>query len=87
MGTAHARCLQEGHIEGMVLSAVCDSDPARLAECERLFPGVARFSSAEALVKSGLVDAAIVAVPHPSHGTVGALCLSYGLHTLVEKPL
>ena len=34
-----------------------------------------------------LLQAAIVAVPHPSHAKVGIACLEAGLHTLVEKPL
>lgn len=46
MGTAHARTLYEGRIEGMSLSAVCDISDARLDACSTMFPGVQQFHSA-----------------------------------------
>ena len=87
MGTAHARNIYDGRIEGLTLTAVCDISEKRLAECETLFPGVRRFSSAKELAESGVAEAVIVAVPHPLHGEIGAMCLAHGLHTLVEKPI
>ena len=87
MGTAHANTLYQGKVNGMQLAAVCDSNAKRLGECETLFPGVARFASAEELASSGVADAVIVAVPHPMHAKIGMLCLQHGLHTLVEKPI
>ncbi len=87
MGTAHARCLAEGRVDGMSLAAVCDINPDRLDVCAQMFPGVKRFERYEDLLQSGVADAAIVAVPHPLHSVIGSACLRAGLHTLVEKPL
>ena len=41
MGTAHACTLAEGKVPGLTLAAVCDTDPARLADFASRWPGVA----------------------------------------------
>lgn len=87
MGTAHAACLYEGKIDGMELAAVCDVSPARLAECERRFPEVPRFSDWRVLTADRTVDAAIIAVPHPMHADIAIEMLKAGKHVLTEKPM
>lgn len=49
--------------------------------------GVQSFDSAEALAKSGLVDAVIVATPNFTHRAVLEPLFDAGLHILCEKPL
>src|SRR5207237_1184041 len=45
------------------------------------------FESSEKLIRSGEVDAVIIATPHYSHTTIGIDALQHGLHILVEKPI
>lgn len=83
MGTGHAKRIQGGQVPRAELAAVCDIDPKRFKE----FPGVKAFESSEELIRSGLVDAVIVATPHYGHTTIGIDALRNGIHTLVEKPI
>ena len=87
MGTAHAAWLFDGRVEGMTLAALCDVDASRREAAASRFPGVPCYESAEALLAAGVADAAIVAVPHPSHSDVAEKLLAAGLHVLVEKPI
>ena len=87
MGSAHASCVVGGRIDGLVLSALCDISPDRQAYCRDAYPDVPCFRSVEELIASGLADAVIVAVPHPSHSDVATEALRAGLHALVEKPI
>ncbi len=45
------------------------------------------FLSSSELIKSGEVDAVLIATPHYSHATIGIEALDAGLHVLMEKPL
>lgn len=87
MGTAHAVCLAEGRVNGLVLTAVCDIDPARLADFVRRWPGVAAYSCLKDLLAARCADAVLIAVPHPLHSILAAQAFDAGLHVLVEKPL
>jgi len=87
MGSAHASCIASGKIDGLFLSALCDLSPARQAYCREKYPDVPCFSSVDELLAAGVADAAIVAVPHPSHSDVAMAVLAAGLHVLVEKPI
>ncbi|MBE6634319.1 MAG: Gfo/Idh/MocA family oxidoreductase, partial [Ruminococcaceae bacterium] len=44
------------------------------------------FSSATAMMDSGLVDAICVAVPHYDHPTLAIEAMQKGLHVMIEKP-
>ena len=83
MGTAHGRNLLAGKVNGLELAAVADPDPSRHA----LFPTVPGFNTADDLIKSGTVDAILIATPHYDHVPLGVAGLDAGLHVLVEKPL
>ena len=81
MGAAHIK----NHIpqvEGLILTAVADSDTSRLEKYD--VPG---FSTSAALIESGLVDAVLICTPHFDHTESGILALNHGLHTLLEKPI
>lgn len=67
-----------------VVSAT-DPRPDALRQFERDFGG-RTFPSVEALCRSG-IDAVYIATPHPLHGPHAGLCLSFGKHVLVEKPM
>ena len=83
MGAAHARMLQEGKIRRAVLAAVCDVSP----EATKRFPSVRAFAKSEEMLRSGEIDAVLIATPHYAHVPEGIAALRSGLHVLVEKPL
>lgn len=83
MGRHHARCVQQGEIPGCVLAAVCDVNEDRGGE----FPGLPFFADYRKLLRSGLVDAVLIATPHYSHTALGMEALAAGLHVLMEKPI
>lgn len=87
MGSAHAGCIAQQRIGGLVLSALCDISPERQAYCRERYPELPCYPSVEALLAAGAADAAVVAVPHPAHSDVAIRALQAGLHVLVEKPV
>lgn len=83
-GSRYATLLLAGKIREAELTAVCSSQPEKLAR----FPGrVARFTAWSELLNAGAAEAVIVAVPHREHGPVAMAALNAGWHVLVEKPL
>lgn len=83
MGRSHAKNIIAKKVEGCTLTAVCD-----VAETVReSFPEQRFFSSAEEMIKSGEIDAILIATPHYDHTTIGIAALQAGLHVLVEKPI
>jgi len=87
MGSAHASCLVSGKIEGLTLSALCDSAPSRQNYCRERFPEIPCYASVEELLAADAADAVIVAVPHPLHTTVAMAALEAGKHVQLEKPV
>ncbi len=83
MGAVHAQYLLDGKVPRIDLVAIADGDPTTLQR----FPQIRQFSRGEALIRSGLVDAVLIATPHYSHTTLGIEALEAGLHLLVEKPI
>ena len=86
IGSAHAASIYGGKVEGMKLTALCDTDPNRLSALRALYPDVAVFDHAEELMKSGLAEAVLIATPHYAHPPIAETAFSYGLHVLTEKP-
>lgn len=83
MGKAHAQNILAGKVPRLRLAAVCDHNPDALTA----FKDIKSFSDSSALIKSGEVDAVLIATPHYSHTTIGIEALKAGLHVLVEKPI
>jgi len=83
IGSTHIKNLTDGKVPNAELAAICDTDPAVLAR----YPKIKQFSQSRELIRSGLIDAIIIAVPHYDHTTIGIDALEQGLHVLVEKPL
>jgi predicted dehydrogenase len=83
MGGNHARNIIAGNINGVELTAVADVS----AEVLKKFPGQKTFTSGDDLIKSGAVDAILIATPHYSHTPLGIAALQNGVHVLVEKPI
>ena len=83
MGGYHARMVLEGGVPGCELAAVCDTDASRL----KPFRNVPGFRDSHEMIRSGTVDAVLIATPHYSHMPIGVDALRAGLHVLVEKPV
>lgn len=84
MGAVHVK--HAGELEGVVVSAVCDTEPGALGRAveKSKCPG---FASYEELLKAGVCDAVLIATPHYDHTTIGIAALQAGMHVLVEKPI
>ena len=87
MGGAHLNCIYGGEIENLTVTAVCDIDRKKLDNAKEKYPEIAVFEDYRELIKSGLVDAVIVATPHSLHSEISAFALENGLHVLSEKPI
>jgi predicted dehydrogenase len=84
MGMAHAREVLAGKIGRCELTAACDVNPQNL---NQLGEKIRKFSASGELIRSGLVDAALIVTPHYQHTDIGIDALQQGLHVLVEKPI
>lgn len=84
IGRYHAEYLLNGKVTRCELVAVADA----LAPLESWAGrGLQTFTDGEALIRSGAVDAVIIATPHYQHTTLGIAALETGLHAMVEKPV
>ncbi|MBP9902086.1 MAG: Gfo/Idh/MocA family oxidoreductase [Verrucomicrobia bacterium] len=82
IGKHHADYLSNHKVSRCELVAVCDA----YAPLDR-YPSLKTFTDGEALIKSGAVDAVIIATPHFQHTTLGIAALEAGVHAMVEKPI
>ncbi len=85
IGSHHAEYLLAGKVKRCELKAVSDAFVEKLAPYQQR--GLKVFSDGEELIRSGEVDAVIVATPHFQHTTLGIAALQAGLHVMVEKPI
>jgi predicted dehydrogenase len=84
MGTCHAQQVLEGKIGRCELTAVFDTRPQQLAQFS---DKIRKFDDSRKLIRSGEVDAVLIATPHYDHTTIGIDALQQGLHVLIEKPI
>ena len=82
IGKYHADYLSKKKVSRCELVAVCDA----MAPLDAYQP-LKTFTDGEALIKSGEVDAVIVATPHFQHTTLGIAALDAGVHAMIEKPI
>jgi predicted dehydrogenase len=68
------------------LTAVCDSDPARLDAVGRSHGSLKLVNSIDRLLDLP-IEAVAIATPVSTHYGLASRCLEAGLHVLVEKPL
>ena len=69
IGTTHAKIFMKNQVENGVLTAVCDVNPAKIEKIKEI-PGmesVATFTDYREMFASGLIDVAIIGVPHYFH--------------------
>jgi len=85
IGKHHAGYLLDGKVGRCQLAAVCSTSPGKLTDYAG--KGVKVFGDAKELMRSGLVDAVVIATPHYQHAALGIEALEAGLHLMVEKPI
>lgn len=87
MGASHVQNIKAGKCPEIVVTAVADINPERLKWAEETLDfSVAKFATAEEMLDSGLIDAAIIAVPHYEHPKYAIECFKRGIHVMSEKP-
>ena len=72
---------------GLTLSAVCDTNPERLAAALKISPDAKTFSDANEMLAEGDLDLVVVSTPPNSHYKWAKQALSLGLHVMLEKPM
>lgn len=83
MGKHHADYLLAGKVARAELAAVCSPSPAKLES----YKPVQIFDDGEKLIRSGAVDAVVIATPHYQHTSLGIAAFEAGVHVMVEKPI
>jgi predicted dehydrogenase len=83
MGKFHADYLLAGKVSRAELTAVCSTSPAKLEK----YKALKIFDDGEKLIRSGAVDAVVIATPHYQHTSLGIAAFDAGLHVMVEKPI
>jgi len=83
IGLTYARKIVAGNVPGCELAGLCNRSGSGAEE----FPEISFFRDSGELIRSGSVDAVVIATPHFSHPSIGAEALAAGLHVLIEKPL
>ena len=83
IGRHHADYLRAGKVNRCELVAVCSTSPDKL---EKYLP-LKVYDHGEKLIRSGTVDAVLIATPHYQHTTYGIAALEESLHVMVEKPI
>ncbi|MDR3173474.1 MAG: Gfo/Idh/MocA family oxidoreductase [Treponema sp.] len=87
MGSTHVKSVFSGLVPGMELGAVADRLPQRRAWAEEyLSPDFPIFADGSELIKSGLAEAVLIAVPHYQHPVLAIEAFKAGLHVMCEKP-
>lgn len=76
-----------GGARNCALSYLCDSDPQKLRQYQRLYPQTIGTDSYEAVLNDNSVDAVALATPAPHHYIMARDALSAGKHVYVEKPM
>jgi predicted dehydrogenase len=80
IGQAHAELVQSRQVDRVKLAAVSSRTPDSSYDAPH-------FSDYSELLRSGLVDAVLIATPTLLHPEMGRLACEHGLHVLMEKPL
>ena len=87
MGKAHLRNFMAGKVPQAEVTAICDINPKKLDEAAEIVgQDVPRFTEAEKMMESGLVDAVLIATQHYFHPELAMMAFDHGIHVMTEKP-
>lgn len=73
--------------DGLVLHAVCDTNPSRLAAALQISPEAKTFGDANQMLADSEIDLVVISTPPNSHYKWAKQALSLGLHVMLEKPM
>ena len=78
----------KGKAEDAVLTAVCDSNPAKIESFKKKTTreDLVYFSDYKEMLDSGLCDAILVETPHYQHPEIVIECLKRDIHVICDKP-
>jgi predicted dehydrogenase len=85
IGKFHTSYLLDKKISRCELAAVSDAFTPNLEPFKT--KGIPTFEKCDEMIRSGKIDAIVVATPHFLHTTLGIDALRNGLHTMIEKPI
>ena len=87
MGTTHVQNILAGKCPEITIAAVADRREARRQWAKDTLPaGTPVFEEGGDLIKSGLCEAVLIAVPHYQHPVLAKEAFAQGLHVMCEKP-
>ncbi len=87
MGSGHIANILQGKTPEIELAAAADRKESRRQwGRETLPPGTPVFEEGSELIRSGLCDAVLIAVPHYQHPVLAKEAFAAGLHVMCEKP-
>lgn len=86
-GSYYAKMFADGKIENGVLTALCDNNENKLKIAkEKYGGGYEYFSDYSEMLKSGLIDVAMVETPHYQHPQIVMDCIENGINVICDKP-
>lgn len=83
----HEHNLAVQNTAGLSLTAVCDTNPERIAAALELASNAATFTDASEMLDSGCLDLVVVSTPPNSHYQWAKAALQKNLHVVLEKPM
>ena len=86
MGNGHLQSIIDGQCPKIEVTAVADINPQKLENVKNKYSSAERFVDAIKMLDSGLIDAALIAVPHYDHPKYAIECFKRGIHVMTEKP-
>ncbi|ADU21771.1 Gfo/Idh/MocA family protein [Ruminococcus albus] len=86
MGSGHLRSIMKGESPRITVTAFADIVCEKLDKASEICPSAKAFDNAEEMLDSGLIDAALIAVPHYDHPKLAIECFKRGIHVMTEKP-
>ncbi len=87
MGNGHLKNLKQGLIKNVEVAALCDIDEKKMDAVKNDWKDAAYFKDYKDLLKSGKVDAVLIATPHYLHPVIAIEAFNEGLNVLSEKPI
>ena len=86
IASMHVDNIVSGKCPGLKIVAMADRKEARRKWAAEKVPDAKIFDEGADLIKSGLCEAVLIAVPHYQHPELTILALQNGLHVMCEKP-
>lgn len=86
MGSGHLQSIIDGQCPQIEVTAVADIDSKKLENVKGKCPSAMCFNDAVKMLDSGLIDSALIVVPHYDHPQYAIECFKRGIHVMLEKP-